>query len=445
MRKLITYTLLVPALLLLAYVLTVQVLRAIAMGEEERTALALMEPLPPPPAGVNGFKYLAFPGLDVPPDELDAAMAAELAAFREWHEGSGPRSLVDGGSQERFVSPAAARYPRRPSGAPPATACNRSRLDCLESLRGEDTEVRAWLTLDAANLVLAEQALGADTMANPFPLAVDMPMPAYQWLQLPVNAAAIQALDGDVAGAMGRTCAVLATGRRFLAQDGSLVDKMVHVALTDNAGALLLSLRREHPDMPLPRECEEALAPVDASHYRLCGVLKAEHAMLADYTARNDEAMAKGPAIRYGLVRLLLTDATLMRGWNAMKYAPFCSAEGLALVDAGKVPAQPVLKYEMASVDYWAAPISHLLASISVPDYGKYQRRLLDSAAMLRLHLAGIAVAEGRLAPAGLPAAASSPGYAVQVQGGDWVMPLSEGARGQPPERRIPIPVSPTP
>jgi hypothetical protein len=415
------------------------------MGGEEEAALALMEPLPPPPPGESGFKYLAFRDLDVPPAELDAAMAAEIAAFRAWHEGSGARSLVRKEAKQVFASPAAARYPLREPIERPEVSCNLSQLDCIDHLRGHEAPVRDWLTRDAARLAQAEQALRAETLANPYPLDIDMPMAAFQQLALPLNAAALQALDGDTAGAMARACVQLAASRRFLAQDGSLIDKMVHVAQSDAAGSLLVSLRRQDPALPLPAGCEVALRPVDPSHYRVCGALKSEYAMVTGFALRSDQAMADSGASKYWLTRWLLTDSTLMRGWQATKYAPYCSAEGLALVDAGQVPKPRPREYRVASVDYWAAPISHILVAIGDPDFGQYQRRLLDGAAKLRLYLAVIAVAEGRLAAADLPAAASSPGYTVQVQGSDWVMPLGQSQRNQPPERRIPMALAPTP
>lgn len=445
MPKWLKYSFIAPVLLLLAYGLTVQVLRAIAMGDEEEAALALMEPLPPPPSGESGFKYLAFGDRDVPPAELDAAMAAEMAAFRAWHEGSGPRSLVRDGAGQAFASPAAARYPLREPIERPEVSCSLGQLDCIDHLRGHEAPVRDWLAREAARLALAEQALRAETLANPHPLAVDMPLAAFQQLALPLNAAALQALDGDTAGAMARACVQLAASRRFLAQDGSLVDKMVHVAQSDAAGSLLMSLRRQDPALPLPADCEVALRPVDPTHYRLCGALKSEYAMVTEFTLRNDRAMADSGAPKYWLTRWLLSDATLMRGWKAATYAPYCSTGGLALADAGQLPTPRPREYRMASLDYWAAPISHILAAIGNQDYGKYQRRLLDAAAKLRLHLAVIAVAEGRLAASDLPAAASSPGYTVQVQGSDWVMPLGESQRKQPPERRVPMDVAPTP
>ena len=77
--------------LLVAYALTVQVLRWFAFGDEEREALAVMEqPLPVPP-GPGGFKYLAFSNLDIPLAQLDAALAEDVAAYGAWQAGQAER------------------------------------------------------------------------------------------------------------------------------------------------------------------------------------------------------------------------------------------------------------------------------------------------------------------------------------------------------------------
>jgi hypothetical protein len=437
MTKRLKYTLLLPLVVLLAYVLLVQVLRNIAMGEEEREALALMEPLPPPPEGDSGFRYLAFTDLEIPATELEAALAREVAAFTAWEESAA--GAQGGQGAAGFESPAAARYPARARVAPPDQACRLGDLDCLETLRGEEASIRDWLARDGERLALAEQALRADTLANPFPLGNDTPMPAYQVLRLPLNAVVLQALDGDAAGALARACQLLASSRRFLRQDGWMIDKMANAVMVDALGATVLSLRRANPEMALPAGCETALAAVEPSDYLLCGAAKTEQALLGRFLRRQDEALASSSSFRDWVSRRLLTDADLMRGWSAAWFAPLCSEAGLALIATGKAPVLPVREYRAASIDSIAAPVSHILFSIQPPDYAQYQQRLLDYAAKLRLHLAAIAVAEGRLAADEVPAIASSPGYPVLRQGDEWVVALSEGRRGGAPERRIAV------
>lgn len=425
---------------LVAYVLTVQLLRWIAFGEEERAALALMTPAPSPPPGTSGFKYLGLADLEIPPDELDAALARDLAAFRAWHDGAAARMGLRGEQTETWASPLASEYPARPPLAPPEGACGLREADCLAKLRGHEPDVRDWLRAEAARLDLAERALAADHLANPYPPAADAPLASFQALRLPINAIALQALDGDLPGALGRACRLLAAERRFLAQDGMLIDKMVHGVITDSAAGLVLAIRRADPAAPMPPACEAALAPVEATDYLACGAFKHEYAMVAEVARLLDERTRPGLDPRHWLTRWTLVDERLMRGWSAENFAPMCSEAGVAAILAGDVPKAVAPRPDYASVDFWAAPISRILASIAAPAYDQYQDRLLDHAASLRLHRAALAAIGGELPVSAVPEAAASPGYTIRIDDGHWVLPLRRPPGGATAELRIAFP-----
>ena len=55
-------------------------------------------------------------------------------------------------------------------------------------------------------------------------------------------------------------------------------------------------------------------------------------------------------------------------------------------------------------MDFWAAPLSHTLASIATPAYADYQQRLLDHARVLRDDLAAV-----QAVPAAVPEPAPVP------------------------------------
>lgn len=410
--------------LLVSYVLVVQVLRWIAFGEEERAALALMEPLPPPPAGEGGFKYLAFPQLEIPVDELDAALARDVAAFSEWHAGAADRMTLSGETTKFWESPVQADYPARPPLEAPEGACGLREPDCLATMRGNEQAVREWLQSEAARLDLAERALAADHLANPYPLGIDTPLAGFQSLRLPLNAIALQALDGDLPGALDRACGLLAAERRFFAHDGLLIDKMVHGAFIDGAAGLVLGLRRADPSAPMPGSCTQALAPVVQEHYLACSAFKHEFGMVASVSRQLDGVGRDGWHPQQALVSWTLTSDRLMRGWSATHFAPMCSNEGKAAILAGDVPKATDPRPDYASVDFWAAPISRILADVAAPAYDKYQYRLLDHAASLRLHQAAIAALNGELAVDAVPQAAASPGYTIAIEDGHWVLPL---------------------
>lgn len=426
--------------LLVAYVLTVQVLRWIAFGEEEREALALMEPVPPPPPGDSGFKYLGFVNLEIPVEELDAALERDLEAFAEWNAGAADRLDVRGEQVATWASPLVADYPARPALAAPEFACGLREPDCLAKLRGHEADAREWLQSEAVRLDLAERALRADHLANPYPPAVDSPLAGFQTLRLPINAIALQALDGDVPGALDRSCNLLGASRRFFAQDGMLIDKMVHGALIEGASGLVLAIRRADPSMPLPASCAQALAPVVPEHYFACGAFKYEYGMVASLARQLDGRGREGFHPRQWLMRWTMTDERLMRGWSAAHFTPMCSEAGKAAILAGDVPKANDPRPDYASIDFWAAPITRILADIAAPAYDQYQDRLLDHAASLRLHLAAIAAIQGELAVDAVPQAAASPGYAITVEDGHWVLLLRRSPVNAGEAIRIAIP-----
>lgn len=427
-------------LLLVSYVLVVQVLRWIAFGEEERAALALMEPVPPPPAGESGFKYLAFPQLEIPVDELDAALARDVASFNEWHADAANRMTLSGETSRFWESPVQADYPARPPLEAPKGACGMREPDCLATMRGHEQVVRDWLQSEAARLDLAERALNADHLANPYSLGIETPLASFKPLRLPLNAIALQALDGDLPGALDRACGMLAAERRFFAHDGMLIDKMVHGALIDGAAGLVLGIRRADPTAPMPASCAQALAPVVPEHYLACGAFKHEYGMVASVSRQLDGVGRDGWHPQQALVSWTLTSDRLMRGWSATHFVPMCSDEGKAAILAGDVPTSTDPRPDYASIDFWAAPISRILADIAAPAYDKYQHRLLDHAASLRLHLAVVAAVNGELAVDAVPQAAASHGYTITVEDGHWVLPLKGAGTQTANVLRIAIP-----
>lgn len=264
-------------------------------------------------------------------------------------------------------------------------------------------------------------------------------------LRLSFHAVALRSLDGDPAGALGQACDLLAAGRRFLRHDGQLIDKMVLASLTQGAASLVLAIRRADPASPMPGACSAALAPVAADDYRVCNALRAEYEMGATMSRQWDAALAKSWNPIHVGTRWVLADDRLQRGWIARSLAPLCREQDFAAIDQGRLPGRDSPEFSMASVDYWAAPLSNILANISPPSYNQYQHHLLDHAAVLRLQLAAIAHANGELTAAQVLEAGASPGYALVREADAWRLPLLASHGNQVPEFLVSITEAPAP
>lgn len=374
--------------LVVAYVLTVQVLRWIAYGEEERAAVALMRQLPPPPAGESGFKYLAYAGKDAPDEALDAALAADVAAFAEYHARYGEHLVGDAATVlEPPATPGADGLPSLATVPAPDYACSFGQVDCVAALRGHEAAARAWLDAVAPRTRRVEKALAAEHLTIPYALSAATPFPGYQQLRLPLNDIALQALEGDVANALPRACGLLANARRHLRNDGFLIDKMVFASLTQGASDLLLRVHSLEPSRELPDDCAESIAPVQVEDFQVCNALRAEFAMMSELSRQMDQANRgwRTPT-RWVLISQQLQDA-----WTATGLAPYCTPQGQAAIARGEIPRVQARDYDRGSIDFWAAPMSHILAAIAYPAYGDYQQRLLDYAQKLQANLDAIA------------------------------------------------------
>lgn len=421
--------------LLIVFVLLLVVvwsLRFYARDDAAREARVLMEQTVPETTGRNGYAWLAFIDRRIPDAELESALQAEVAAFNAWQEGQGDRLLANGRSLTLgyadtgvFDSPAAARYPGRAKVDVPEGACNTRQVDCLAKVRANAGEVRTWLQADAERLALAERSLAADHLGDPFPPRIDTPIVGYHVWRLALNAAALQAVDGDVAGATVRACRMFDASRRFARQAPNLISKLVPLALAEGAGGLVLSLQRENPGLVLPADCEAALVPVRVDDFQICDSLRYEYRMNAALAGQLDLALAgwhPGNTVQ----RLLLHDGELQALWLAEGLAPACRDDYREKVARGEVPPLSQPAVDRGQVACYAAVVNCMLVEIAQPAYAVYQARLLDHAAKQRLLIAAIAHAAGKLPEAEVEKAAASPGYSLLKQPQGWQLTLRE-------------------
>lgn len=391
-------------------------LRAVAPDVSGRHALAVME-VPPraAPPGENGATWLMFNNLRVPEREVEVAVATELDAFRIWHHGMGARfvALADSNEHESptFASPAARRYPQRDPMRTSDALCSYAGLDCLAKVKTDSERARRILAAESERLALADRSLAAAHVTNLFPESMDTPLPAYQLWQLSITATAMRSVDGDGPGALARTCDQLTAVRQFARQARGLVDKMVASAATRGVAGLLLSLRKEHPEVALPESCAAATSPVDNADYYVCDSMRGEYRMMASLSRQQSEEMARRGDLRSVLLRVFLLDDGLQRMWMAESLAGDCTPEYLLSVDQGTAPDSPRKGITTTEARCYAAFLSCALAKIAQPAYRDYQVRLLDDAAKLRLLLAAQRLAGGEIDLETALAEAASPGY----------------------------------
>lgn len=442
LRKLLVA--LVVAIVLL--LLVTRALRWFADDDAARADLALMEASAPAPAGRNGSAWLALADLEIPEAEVEAAFAEDVAAFAAWQAGAGKRLFGEGdlfagvtsGSAEAYVSPLAGRYRERPRVQAPEAACTLAAADCLARVRAEPETVRAWLAADAARLALATHSLEADHVAYPYAPAIDSPLPSYQHWRLPLSAAALQAVDGDAAGALVRACGLLASARRLGGGADMLISKLVAMSLTEGAAGLVLAIQREHPGLALPAGCAPARAPVQVDDYQVCEALRFEYRMNAQYGRLMDEGLAGRWDPMSLAYRWLLLDERMHKLWVAETFAPACRDDFRSAVAAGDVPALGGRFVRTSEPRCYAAFGNCLLTGIAAPAWDGYQTRLLDHAARLRLLLAGIARQAGEIDASAFASAAASPGYAVSRREDGWHLPLKNPRQADQPDFVLP-------
>jgi hypothetical protein len=358
----------------------------------------------------------------VAPEQLDAVLADEVARFEALERLNADARLAmarkaPGASAETGLAYNLLEDSGIPARAPldlGKQACGLSGIDCLATVRADPEAVRALLDIAGGRTAQASQALASGHLRSPFPPSIAAPLPPFQRLRLPLTAAALEAVDGRAPEAMSRTCTILADARRHGAASPDLISQMVMTSLANGAAGLLLDLRRDWPDTALPEDCAPALVPVRGEDYLVCEAMRGEFRMVSRVGHDLDQTLSTRWNPRDLFLLHAVFDADTQDAWTAPHFADTCRDDYRAQVLAGKVPVARGSAPAMSDPTCWGAVASCILSGIAMTDSGKYQGRLLDNAARLRLQLAALAVADGRLPREQAAAAAASPGYALQ-------------------------------
>jgi hypothetical protein len=421
-------------------VLVTAALRWVVVDDEARADVALLMAPPAPPVGDNGFAALALGNHEVPEARFDEVMAGEVARFESFERlnreamlamaRSSPHSAPQGLSYRLLED---GEFPAREPLPLAEAACSMSAGGCLDKVRDDPEAARALLAAAGDRTALAARALASGHIRSPYPDSVAAPLPPYQNLRLPLTAAALDGVEGRVPAAMSRACGLLADARRHGAASSDLINKAVMTALATGAAGLLLDLRGASPDTPLPPSCAEALVPVQGGDYLLCEAIRGEFRMVSRAAHEIDAALAARWNPRDLFLRLTAIDARAHDAWAAARYADTCRDDYRAQVLAGEVPPARGAVIGMSNPTCWGAVISCSLSGATLLDSSRYQAQLLDRAAMLRLQLAALAVADGRLPREQAAAAAASPGYSLQQSADELGITLrAPGPNGAP-------------
>lgn len=423
-------------------VLVTALLRWFAVDDAARADVAMLMAPPSALPGDNGFARLLLIDHEVAPEQLDAVLADEVARFEALERlnaearlamaRKSPGTGTEAGLAYRFLEDSG--IPERAPLDLGKQGCALVADGCLDAVRADPEAVRALLELAGERTAQASRALASGHLRSPFPPSIAAPLPPFQKLRLPLTAAALEAVDGRVPEAMSRTCTILADARRHGAASPDLISQMVMTSLANGAAGLLLDLRRGWPDTALPGDCLPALAPVRGEDYLVCEAMRGEFRMVSRVGHDLDASLSNKWNPRDLFLRHAAFDADTQDAWMAPRFADTCRDDYRQQVLAGTVPASRGRELGMSDPTCWGAVISCILSGISMTDSGQYQRRLLDNAARLRLQLAALAVADGRLPRDQAAGAAASPGYAVQASpAGDRLeIALKQTPPGQP-------------
>ena len=226
----------------------------------QREALVQMKKDYRPHAGRNAFPLVWFMRYDVPESDLDARMAADVAA-------AGKR-MPAGVFQ---MEPTATKLAE--ATADISRLCSRRAEGCLAKASTDSESMRAALA-QFPTIRAREKAFAAvDFYWDDFPtdyrlLALADPTPA---LQIWLSDFALEYAEGDRAGALSKTCGNVGAWRRVHGGTNSRVGAMIAAAAAEAGIRLFAEMLAALPESEqVPDVCGIALRPVDGADVDQC-------------------------------------------------------------------------------------------------------------------------------------------------------------------------------
>lgn len=345
--------------------------RAMGPNDEHRAALAWLDDEPAPP-GRNAFAALWLIEYDVPPEQVESVVAADVENYRQALNGAGSSQVLS-----NLTSVAEGRFPRHSSRPSGPQHCGSASQSCLAIVRAQRDEVAPQIGHDR---VIVERVRGLsafDHYRSPMRGHTFAPLPALRWIFVSPAASALDFVEGRQQAALEAVCRDVETWRRLSTQGDSLVFATMGGAMVAVGSRLFADMLAELPlDHPLPPVCSTAFDP---SHVApdLCSAMRGEEQTVHAHLERYGQEA-------YRFLRPLVLDVPATRAMMAPVYGHACAAPvRRALADGGDIPPVP----GMPASRQWRC-ISNLLgcsmAPMTVATYTPYLRRSQDIHAMMR-------------------------------------------------------------
>lgn len=348
--------------------------------EAQQAALALLQKDYRPAYSVNAFPLLFYMNHDVPEDRLDAQMAADVERVRKWlDKASASKKMSD---EDHTDAPKLAEL----SDKEQVALCAHHGKGCLAQMVARPEAARAVLAAHPIQVARARVFERADYFWNVFPANASSPTGFRDirdgqrfWL----SAFALKYVEGDRMGGLVAACRNLGAWRRMARGSNSLINRLMADGFRDGAIRLYADMLAGLPATgTVPEDCALALQPVATADADHCPALAGE---LATF----------GSALREVGTSLFLLDPHKTMAWYAQSLSPACGSEATGHFLADELPHREELK----SFPFWsdlsvppgttwpecmANAVGCVFFNVGA-DTGKYDARLLDQAAHLRL------------------------------------------------------------
>jgi hypothetical protein len=353
--------------------------------QEQRAALALMQADYRPQQGVNAFPLLWFVRSDVPADQREARLKADVDRARL--RLAGDESFVD------FKTDAPTL------GEPPsndAALCEAHAPGCLAKAQAHGDAMRAEIAAHPVLVSRAEDFARTDFYWNEFPtdyrlVGTDiMNSPQRLWL----SSFALKYVEDDRVGALSDVCQNIAAWRNSHDGNNTLIGAMLAQGYVDGSLRLFADMLAALPDeTPAPLECNEALRPIAAKDIDRCAEMVGLYVRFTrsvdpDITVREKESWWDR-AVRWAFV------GPQAGSHHAEILSAYCGDSARVRMLSDRVVPPSTARPLLQRMDCIAGWVGCILAEISAPMYGEYDRRTLDFAAHLRLAATVLWLREG--------------------------------------------------